>query len=532
MLETLSLVTLIYVETAAPSLQDNTADLDRLKSALLATLPDALSGRNLNIPYKCMGRVAAAFRKGGFRGYAVLTVLPWQLDVVDFSHSKPKYLPAVALDLGTTHLEASLIDLLTGKTLAGGHAVNKQIEYGTDILSRIHYAERGIDGAGLEQLQLSIVVSINELISDLVTPLGVSLREVSALSVSGNTTMVHLLLGLNPYYICREPYIPLVNDPDPFLCAEIGIELHPQALTWVLPSIGSYFGGDLISGILASGLDRKEQTSMLIDVGTNAEVVLGNREWLIACAGAAGPALEGGVAKMGMRAGAGAVEHVVIDRDCWQLNVQTIENAPAVGICGSGLIDLVAELYLARIVDLRGKFQERFSGQSPEQKVFVKDHLVEIEGEKAFIVVSQEHSGSDEPVVLSQIDLDAMMRSKAAMYAILTTLTGQVGVEFADLERIYVAGAFGKHIDPRQAITLGMLPDLDLGVYKGIGNSSLHGAEQILLNEKTRIRARDIGQKITYIELNVNQDFMIRFSGSRFIPHTDPKVFPSVPVFS
>lgn len=235
---------------------------------------------------------------------------------------------------------------------------------------------------------------------------------------------------------------------------------------------------------------------------------------------------------MGMRADAGAVEHVTIDRTSWQLNWQAIDDVPPVGICGSGLIDLVAELYLARIVDLRGKFQAEFTGQTEQQKTFVRKRLVTRDGETVFIVAFIEESGSNEPVVLSQIDLDAMMRSKAAMYAILTTLTAQVGVKFAELERIYVAGAFGEHIDPGQAITLGMLPDLPLSTYEPVGNSSLQGAELILLDEEARLRAREIGRKITYIELNVNQEFMIRFSGSRFIPHTDPKIFPSVPVFS
>jgi uncharacterized 2Fe-2S/4Fe-4S cluster protein (DUF4445 family) len=235
---------------------------------------------------------------------------------------------------------------------------------------------------------------------------------------------------------------------------------------------------------------------------------------------------------MGMRAAAGAVEHVTIDRTSWQLTWKTIDDAPPVGICGSGLIDLVAELYLARIVDLRGKFQAEFADQTEQQKAFVRKRLAQLDGDTVFIVASAEESGSDEPVVLSQIDLDAMMRSKAAMYAILTTLTAQVGVEFNELDRMYVAGAFGRHIDPRQAITLGMLPDLPLSTYEPVGNSSLHGAERILLDESIRRRAGEVGRKITYIELNVNQEFMIRFSGSRFIPHTDPANFPSVPSFS
>jgi len=533
---TLALVTAVRVEAAEPSLRDNTADLDRLKAALAPLLPDIMAEQTLCVPYSCMAAVASAFRNSGFKGFCILNVLPWQVDIVDFLPQEPEILPAMALDLGTTHLEATLIDLLSGSTLAHGHAVNRQIKYGADILSRIHFAEKKKRGrrdrSGLQVLQQAVLATINELAEELAGKAATTTANIRALSISGNTTMVHLLLGLSPYHICREPYIPLVNDPDPFPSREIDLEIHPQAPVWILPSIGSYFGGDLISGILASGIDRAEQTCMLIDVGTNAEVVLGNREWLIACAGAAGPALEGGVARMGMRADAGAVEHVTVDRTNWQLSWQTIEDMPPVGICGSGLIDLVAELYLARIVDLRGKFQAEFAGQTEQQKVFVRERLITQGGETVFIVAPVEESGSNEPVVLSQIDLDAMMRSKAAMYAILTTLTAQVGVEFADLERIYVAGAFGKHIDPSQAITLGMLPDLPLSTYEPVGNSSLHGAERILLDEATRLRAREVGHKITYIELNVNQEFMIRFSGSRFIPHTDPENFPSVPTFS
>ena len=520
------LVVVLRVAAAAPSLQDNTADLDRLKNALSSLLMPPLAGRKLCIPYRCMTAVAAAFRRSGFHGYAVLNVLPWKLDLVDFLEQEPGTLPAVALDLGTTHLEATLVDLLTGDILAHAHTVNRQIEYGADILSRIHFA---VKGSGRQDLQQAVVHSIDQLVRNLAEQAELSPENVRALSVSGNTTMVHLFLGLSPYHICREPYIPLANAPDPFAAREVGLTVHPQALVWVLPSIGSYFGGDLISGILSTGLDQAEATSMLIDVGTNAEVVLGNSEWLIACAGAAGPALEGGVARMGMRADSGAVEHVTIDREKWQISWTTIDATAPVGICGSGLIDLVAELYLAGIVDIRGKFQAEFSGWSGIRKSFVRKHLVSRNGETVFIVAFAEESGNNEPVVLSQIDLDAMMRSKAAMYAILTTLTAQVGVEFSDLQRIYVAGAFGKHIDPAQAITLGMLPDLPLSTYEPVGNSSLRGAEQTLYNEQVRLRAQEIGRKITYIELNVNQEFMMRFSGSRFIPHTNPELFPSVP---
>jgi uncharacterized 2Fe-2S/4Fe-4S cluster protein (DUF4445 family) len=289
-----------------------------------------------------------------------------------------------------------------------------------------------------------------------------------------------------------------------------------------MPSVGSYFGGDLVSGVVASGLAQADKVSMLIDVGTNAEVIVGNNEWLIACAGAAGPALEGGVAKMGMRAAPGAIEHVEIDPETGQFNYTIINGGKPKGICGSGIIDLVAALYLGRIIDIRGKFR---SGHDT-------DRLIETGEGLAYVLADGDEAADGQPVLFGQIDLDAVMRSKAAMYSILTTLVNQVGLSFAELERIYVAGAFGQHISPRQAITLGMLPDLPLETFKPIGNSSLAGAELVLLDEQARRDCRELVKKITYLELNVNQEFMIRFSGSRFIPHTDHTLFPSVPFFS
>jgi uncharacterized 2Fe-2S/4Fe-4S cluster protein (DUF4445 family) len=260
---------------------------------------------------------------------------------------------------------------------------------------------------------------------------------------------------------------------------------------------------------------------MLIDVGTNAEVVVGNRDWLIACAGAAGPALEGGVARMGMRAGPGAIEHVEIDPASGEVAYSTIDGAKPRGICGSGIIDLVAGLYCARYIDIRGKFR---AAKASPRLLPGRDGL-------HFVVAPGAETADGNPVLLEQVDLDALMRSKAAMYAILTTLTNQVGVQFKDLHRIYVAGAFGKHINPRHAITLGMLPDLPLATYVPLGNSSLTGAREILLDGAKRQRCQELVRKITYLELNVNQEFMIRFSGSRFIPHTDHTLFPSVPYF-
>jgi len=531
------LVQSLTVVASPPSLQDNTADVDRLKLALTFVLQGAgLESGECVVPFAALSRVADGFRAAGFQGAAVVNLLPGSVEIVDFVPEKDHHALAMALDLGTTHLEANLLDLQTGKTVAGGHTVNRQIQFGTDILSRIHFAVRSekgqkLDQQGLLELQQEVVCSVNELAGELAKKAGVSQKDIRGLSVSGNTTMVHLFLGVSPYHICREPYIPLVNAPDPCHAIDLGIAIFPLAPVWILPSIGSYFGGDLISGILASGLDKSETTQMLIDVGTNAEVVLGNKDWLIACAGAAGPALEGGVAKMGMRAAPGAIEHLTIDTDSWELSYKTIENTPAAGICGSGLIDLVAELYLAQVINFRGKFSDLVEPRSDKHKIFLDERLGRKEGSAFFVVVPGNETENGHPVVFSQLDLDALMRSKAAMYAILTTLISQVGVGFEQLGKIFVAGAFGKHIDPEHAVTLGMIPDLPLSTYESIGNSSLQGAELVLLSEACRKRSLEIRRKVTYLELNVNQEFMLRFSGSRFIPHTNLELFPSVPSF-
>jgi uncharacterized 2Fe-2S/4Fe-4S cluster protein (DUF4445 family) len=363
---------------------------------------------------------------------------------------------------------------------------------------------------------------VNELAAVLAEKFGLAVTDIRALSVSGNTTMAHFFLKLDPYHLIREPYIPVANIYPSCQARELGLAINPFGPVWTMPCVGSYFGGDLISGVLASGLGKAEKTRMLIDVGTNAEVVVGNSEWLIACAGAAGPALEGGVAKMGMRAGPGAIEHVEADRENEKLIYQTIGGEKPRGICGSGIIDLVAALYLSRMVDIRGKF--RF-GHKPEAFVDTEEGL-------AFVLADGSESADGRPVVFGQVDLDSVMRSKAAMYSILTTLVNQVGTSFAELERIYVAGAFGRHIAPRQAITLGMLPDLPLETYTSIGNSSLDGAELVLCEDRARRECLDLVKRITYLELNVNQEFMNRLSGSKFIPHTDHSLFPSVPFFS
>ena len=498
-----------------PSLQDNTADADRLITELKAQI----NADDIEIDLELLKRLPALLRKENFAVTCILfkTRQRWVLSgITGIADSCPA--AGLAVDLGTTRVVVRLIDLSTGKTLTESAFDNPQLEVGPDILARIHYA--GTE-KGLAQLTNLIISGLNRSIGTICQACKIEPLDIYAVSVAGNTAMTHLFLGLNPYWIIREPYIPVVNTPGILKAGELGIQVNPSARVLVFPNIGSYFGGDLLAGILFSGLHKMPDTAILVDVGTNAEVVVGNENWLIACAGAAGPALEGGVTKMGMMADAGAVDRIKINPDSHGFEIHTIDEQQAIGICGSGVIDLAAQLFLAGMIDFQGKFV-------PSN---CSSRLKEVDELMHMVVVTEDQSATGSDLTISQADLDSLIRSKAAMYTILETITGSVGLAFTDLNAFYVAGTFGSFIDPASAISIGMLPDLPLESYKQLGNSSLEGAAMALTSENCLETIDGIRDRITYLELNVNQDFMNRFSAARFLPHTNPALFPSVKVW-
>ncbi len=499
-----------------PSLRDNTADADRLITALKARLQTDTVG----IDFDLLKQLPALLRKWAYqvrcivfkdrRGW-LLTGLGQAADATPIA--------GLAVDLGTTRVVLRLVDLITGRTLAEFAFDNPQDTVGPDILARIHYAEK--DG-GLDRLKALIVNKLNRAIDSLCAKITMDPQHIYALAVAGNTTMTHLFMGLNPRWIIREPYIPAVNTPPVVKAGALGVRVNPRARVLVFPNIGSYFGGDLIAGILYSEIYKTEETAILVDVGTNAEVVLGNTNWLIGCAGAAGPALEGGVTRMGMTARPGAIDKIALDPKTREFEIHTIGEKPPRGICGSGVIDLAAQLYLGGMIDIRGKFLPSDCGR----------RLKEIDGQLHLTVVSADQSDTGSDLTISQADVDSLIRSKAAMFTILETITTSVGMTLKDLKRIYVGGTFGSFIDPRSAITIGMLPDLPIESYKTLGNSSLGGATLALTSADCLEKMDDIRNRITYLELNVNQEFMNRFSAAKFIPHTNHSLFPSVEVWS
>ncbi|MCP4681761.1 MAG: ATP-binding protein [Desulfobacterales bacterium] len=495
-----------------PGLMDNTADVDRL----IRGIKKELHTDDVDVEFSLVKALPNILRKFDYSVDAILFESRniWRL--IDVLPSKDEnHIHGLAVDLGSSTVVVRLMDLSSQETLEETSFHNPQIEIGADILTRIHFAAR--DG-GLKKLQDLVIERLNQEIEQLAKKHGIKAGAIAGISVAGNTTMTHLFLGLDPYWICREPYIPVVNRPDLIKSKELGLAINPGAPVLVFPNVGGYFGGDLIAGILASDIMRQSDICFFVDVGTNAEVVIGNRDWLMACAGAAGPALESGVADMGMMAGPGVIDKVVIDPHTSEFNIRTIGDQRPVGICGSGLIDLVSELFKAGMIDLKGKFVPDNCG----------DLLVEIDEIKHLAVVPLEDSATGRMLTLSQIDIDGVIRSKAAMYTILTTIANTVNISMNDIKRFYVAGTFGSYIDPGSAITIGMIPDLAIETYISLGNTSLEGAGLALISARNRDEIFAIRDRITYLELNVNQEFMNLFSAAKFIPHTDRALFPSV----
>ena len=502
----------INLEIAKPSLRDNTADVDRL----IRGIKKDLNAENVSVDFSLVKKIPGVLRKSNYHTNVVIyeNQNNWHLiDIITPEEENGIY--GLSVDLGSSTVVVRLLDLASQVIKDEISFHNPQIEIGTDILTRIHFAAQE---GGLDELQGLLKDRLNKEINQLVKKYGISPNSIVAMSVAGNTTMTHFFLGLDPYRICREPYIPVINKLELIKSAEFNLNINPLAPILVFPNVGSYFGGDLIAGILASGLTNQDDISILVDVGTNAEVIIGNRDWLMGCAGAAGPALEGDVANIGMMAGPGVIDRVAIDSCTSSFTIKTIGNHPPVGICGSGLIDLVAQLFLAGMIDLRGKYVPKKCGE----------RLVEIDGISHLIVVVPENSGTDEALTLSEVDIDGLIRSKAAMYTILTTITNTVNIPMEKITKFYMAGTFGSYIDPGSAITIGMIPDLPLEVYLPLGNSSIKGASMVLLSIEARDEIFRIRDQVTYLELNVNQEFMNLFSAAKFIPHTDRSLFPSV----
>jgi uncharacterized 2Fe-2S/4Fe-4S cluster protein (DUF4445 family) len=511
-------VRLFQLEIEPPSLADNTSDFDRLQRAL--SQQHGIDQIRAELPQ--LRRVGTALRHANWKVTVALEMRDW----VYGTYLPPRLLrvyPTVfpqasmglAVDLGTTSVVAYLIDFKEGRVVDTASAYNKQIACGDDVISRIIYAGRK---GGLERLQKLAVETINELLEELQQRSGAELREIHEIAVAGNTTMTHLFLGLEPRYLREEPYIPAISAAPKLIAAELDLNANPVARVHILPSVGAYVGGDITAGVISSGMYATDALTLFIDIGTNGEMVLGNKDWLLSCACSAGPAFEGGGVRHGMRAAVGAIEDVYIDDATLEPTFRTIDDAPAVGICGSGLIDLLGELFITGIVDKSGHLDREAS----TDRVRVVDAVPE------YVVCRAGEGGAEKDITLTESDISGLLRAKAAIYAGFEVLCASVGVDLADVEQIFIGGAFGQYLNVEKAIRIGLLPDQPISRFHFLGNTSALGAFAALLCINIRHEVIDVASKMTYLELSADNTFMDEYTSALFLPHTDLTGFPSV----
>jgi len=438
----------------------------------------------------------------------------------------------VACDIGTTTIALSLVNLDTGDVVKTVLGLNRQLKCGEDIISRINYASKP---GGLEELRKLAVGTINSLVRKAVEGLGIpegegvsngrgepedgkSSQDIAYVSVSGNTTMLHLFLGDDPRPIRLGSFAPSAGRQPLLRAGDLGLEINSEARVHLAPAVGSYVGGDITAGLLATPMLRaSEKVSMFIDAGTNGELVVGNRDWLMTCACSAGPAFEGGGVRCGMPATAGAIERIKVDDD-GGVRYRVIDNSKPRGICGSGLVDLLAGLLVKGLIDRQGKVRREKAGK----------RFVEGETGSGFLVESAARTHWGHDLVITERDIANLIRTKGAVYSACSLLLKQVGLTFDEVDAFYIAGGFGHYLDVENAIRVGLLPDMERTRFHYLGNTSLLGAYLILISDENRKMVDDLAKKMTYIELNTEPAYMNEYTGALFLPHTDLNLFPSV----
>ncbi|SHI18398.1 Uncharacterized 2Fe-2 and 4Fe-4S clusters-containing protein, contains DUF4445 domain, partial [Sporobacter termitidis DSM 10068] len=499
------------VKMDMPTLEDTMPDNERFSRAVC----EVTGASNVIVPFFVLKKLPDLLRDNDFALRCVGELYEGTIEILDLS-SDTGTAPVcgLAIDIGTTTVSGVLVDLATGAILSKASAGNGQIRYGADVINRI--VEQQKQG-GVQKLQKAIIdETLLPLIDVLCKDAGVPKKRVFHMTVASNTTMNHLLLGVNADFLRTEPYVPAFFSMRPVLTRALGIELAPAAKLSVAPNIGSYVGGDITAGALASMIWNAQELSMLIDLGTNGEIVFGNTEFLMSCACSAGPAFEGGDISCGMRATTGAIEAVTIDQDTMEPAMSVIGHIRPVGLCGSGIIDMIAELFRTGIINGKGKFVR-------EGKRVKHDEF----GIGSYILAFPEESASGRQVAITEVDIDNFIRAKGAIFSAIMTLISSLGFTPDMLEHVAVAGGIGSGINIKNAIRIGMFPDLPVEKYSYIGNSSLAGAYAMLTSEDAATKLNEIARCMTYLELSTQPGYMDAFVAACFLPHTDAALFPS-----
>ncbi len=503
----------VYIELPEPNSLDHLPDVTRLVSHLKLHHDE----HRLSVSLPVIRKIPDALRKDGFRVTATLARPVMESGKTEIINVQPgdtthrNY--AIAMDIGTTTVYGQLIDLKSGQVLSDNAAFNGQISYGEDVISRIVLAEKE---GGLERLHRVVTDTINTIIAKVVRRAKVDPDDIAAITLAGNTTMTQLLLKINPRYIRRSPYVPASTLYPPIRAVDLGLDLRDHVTALVYPAVSSYVGGDIVAGVMGSGMYLDDRLTLFMDIGTNAEIVIGNRDWLACAACSAGPAFEGGGIKFGMRAAKGAIEDFSLDPTTWEPMLMTIGNVRPKGICGSGLIIMTAVMFELGLINNLGKFNRELSTNRIRQDNGVWEYVLAWAGETQV----------DRDIALTEIDIENLIRAKGAIYSGCMTLLTEVGMHMHDIDRIILAGGFGSYVDLEKAFTIGLLPEIDAEKVTFIGNSSLLGAKMSSLTNRIRKDVVEVTRSMTNFELSETPSYMDNYVAALFLPHTDINQFP------
>lgn len=508
------LCTKLFLELKPPTKDENASDWVRVKNDIRKYGVE----KDISISLAGMRMLTEMLRQGDWKITVTLVSLNGttsEIARIEPGHSDtPTY--GLAIDIGTTTIVVWLVDMVTGQVVDQAGTYNKQAPYGDDVISRMIFATSETNG--LQMLHQAVINTINNLLEKIFSRNNTCKKDLYVAVVAGNTTMEHFFLGLSPKYIRLDPYVPVTTDYLPVTAAEISLDLNENARVFCIPSVSSYVGGDIVSGVLATEIAKKEETVLFIDIGTNGEIVLGNKDWLMCCACSAGPAFEGGGITFGMRAMKGAIEKVLIDRNTLEVFVKTIGCRQPMGICGSGLIDSIAKLRQSGLIDRTGKFN------SDAETSRLRKNSEGME----FVLVWAQDTECGKDIVLTEGDIKNVIRSKGAIFAGIQSLLKAAQMDLSQVDKIMIAGGFGNYLGIEDAIEIGLLPDISHDKYEFVGNTSVKGAQLSLLSKEAFRETERIGKMMTYIELSSDNNFMEEFVAAMFLPHTDLNLFPSI----
>jgi uncharacterized 2Fe-2S/4Fe-4S cluster protein (DUF4445 family) len=504
-----------FLQLPEPTLQDNLSDITRLISYLKAQHHE----HRLDVALSVIRKIPDVMRQHDFEVTATLVrpvrnIGKTRLINVQAGDTTPRSY-AIAMDIGTTTIYGQVIDLISGAVLAEYGDFNGQISYGEDVISRIVYAEKQ---GGLQRLHEVVINTINKILGKIIKQSGIDHEDLATITLAGNTTMTQLMLKINPRFIRRSPYVPAATLYPPTRAKDLGMAVGDHVSALVYPAVSSYVGGDIVAGVMGSGIYRTQKLTLYLDVGTNAEIVIGNQDWLACAACSAGPAFEGGGLKYGMRAEKGAIEDFSIDPATYEPMIITIGNVRPKGICGSGLITMVATLFEMGVINNLGKFNRDLP----------TDRIRENEGVYEFVLAWKDDTQIDRDVVLTEIDIENLIRAKGAIYSGCMTLLTEVGMNIQDIEHIILAGGFGSYVDLEKAMVIGLLPEMDPAKVTFIGNGSLMGARMSSLTNRIRKDVVEVTEKMTNFELSDTPSYMDNYIAALFLPHTDINQFPKL----